>query len=146
MPFPEGVFTSKNIDVFKGEWVVCYSTCAIGSANIDFRWDFPPPTLLFLLLLLECSGTFQIWCPHRRGEGTWKSRCRKGGCLNFSVNQIPMQTKGRGQKFWKFCRHHIWRPPSRQPGHSISRNPAMNYIERSSQRKAKISVGIQINK
>ena len=76
-----GVFTSKYKDVFRGEWVVCYSTCAIGSANIDFRWDFPPPTLLFLLLLL---------------------------LLEYS-------------------------PPLGRR-HSISRNPAMNYIKKSCSR------------
>ena len=29
-------------------------------------------------------GSFQIWCPHRRGEGdSWKNRCSKWGCMNF---------------------------------------------------------------
>ena len=42
------------------------------------------------------------------GGGYPKRRCSKGGCMNFTVDQSQMQTRGGGgQKISKFCERHI---------------------------------------
>ena len=46
------------------------------------------------------------------GRGSWKSRCSKGGCVNFivSINSKCGQGGG-GQKSENFCGRHLWMAP-----------------------------------
>ena len=47
----------------------------------------------------------------RTGRGSWKSRCRKGGCVNFIVEiRSKCRQRARGSKIPNFCGHHQWKP------------------------------------